>query len=222
MSNLVFPNLAGLHWEMKVKDEYGVLVQKAAASGYTTRVLLGPDPVLHFECSFNFLRQPGAPDGYAGDVDEFLTLRGFFRLMNGNFQSFLLDAGALTGNPNESAIEGQALTPDANGVAPLVISQASYLENVYETQGAPQLYMGGAPMVAGTDYSIQGPGYASAGVTYPGLVAVITKAITGPITADIGWYYRVRFEQSTQEFDRFLALMYSAQQIQLVTERNRN
>jgi hypothetical protein len=30
----------------------------------------------------------------------------------------------------------------------------------------------------------------------------------------------VRFEQSTQEFDRFLALLYSAQQLQLVTRRN--
>ncbi len=231
MGNAIWPWLPGLHWELKVKDEFFNLVQKAAAPGYETRISLGPDPLLHLELSYDFLREPGSPDKSlpAGADDELQILRGFFRARQGDFDSFLVDLGAITGNPAESAIEGQPLTPDANGVAPLIVSwSGGYNENIYELArdratgnvATPQLYLNGAPMVAGTDYAIQGPGYAEAGVTYPGLVAVITKAISGaPVTADIGWFYRVRFEQGTQQFDKFLALLYLAQQIQLVTTR---
>ena len=84
----------------------------------------------------------------------------------------------------------------------------------------PQLYMSDAPMVPGTDYTIQGPGYAESGITYPGLVAVITKAIIGPVTADIGWCYRVRFEQGKQEFTAFSYLLWEAQQVQMVEVRS--
>jgi hypothetical protein len=222
LGNEVWPSLPGLHWELKVKDEFFNLVSKAAAPGYETRISLGPDPLLHLELSYDFLREPGSPDNSlpAGADDELQILRGFFRARQGDFDSFLIDLGAITGNPAESSVAGQPLTPDASAIAPLIVSwSGGYNENIYELQGTPQLYMSGQPMVAGTDYTIQGPGYADAGVTYPGLVAVIIKAITGPITADIGWYYRVRFEQGMQEFDKFLALLYSAQQIQLVTTR---
>lgn len=223
MNTSVFPVLPGLHWEFKVEDEFRVLTNPAVNPGFDTTTLLGPDPLLHFDLSYNWLREPGSPDGSlpAGGDDELQILRGFFRSVYGNAVSFLLDLGALTQNPGDSSITGQPLTPDASGVAPLAVTGSGlFSENLYELQPDSVLYMNGAAMTLGTDYTIQGPGVAGAGgVTYPGLAAVITKTIAGPVTADLGWYYRVKFKQSSQQFDRFLALLYSAQQVQLVTSR---
>jgi uncharacterized protein DUF2460 len=65
------------------------------------------------------------------------------------------------------------------------------------------------------DYSIEGIGYNSGNYSYPGLVAVITTTITGTITADFSWYYRVRFEQNKQEFLLFSYMLWETQEVQM-------
>ena len=223
MSTDLFPTLPGANWEVKMKDEFATLIQKAAAPGFETRLLLGPDPLIHFELDYNFLRQKS----YDATSDEPYVLRGFFRARHGDFESFLLSLPVLTENLDDGAVAGQALTPDANHIAPLVITREGYDENIYEVGGvngnpgsAPVVYNGGVSLTAGTDYNIVGPGYALDGVTYPGLAVQFLIDPTGfTMTADFSWYYRVRFEQSDQEFDKFLALLYSAQKVQLVTSR---
>lgn len=223
MSNALFPTPPGLHWEIEFEDEFRNINQPATAPGWDTRVSLGPDPLFHIKLSFNWLRQPGTPHPalYHDATDELAMFRDFFRARQGDFDSFLLDPSALTGNDADDSVEGQPLTADSAGVAPIAVGDpASYLLNIYEVQGPPQLYMSGGPMVLGTDYTIEGPGVIGAnGISYPGLAAVITRAIAGPVTADISWYYRVKFSQDTQKYQRFLALLYSAQEIQLETTR---
>lgn len=239
MSNVRFPtHLPGLSWEIKITDQYSTLVQKAAAPGYETRVSLGPDPIYNFELNFNYLREHGqALDSSSGTwipQNELAVLRGFFNARGGDFDSFLLDVGALTKNPADSSVEGQMLTPDSNGYAPLVVTRAGFPdggpgstpelfnETIYELAlgSAPQLYMSDEPMTPGTDYTIQGPGVATSSASYGGLVAVITKAIAGQVTADFGWLYRVRFTESKFEHEKWMYLLATAKQIQLVTTRN--
>lgn len=300
MSNILFPQLPGLRWEMTTADEFHTLVQEAANPDYETALLLGPDPTIHFELEYSFLRQPGAQGGYGG-ADELNTLRGFFRARSGDFDSFLLSAPQITENPADGAIAGQALAPDANNVAPLIVTRAGYMENIYEAAGVngnpsaapvirkdgtvlapttPATYTGTVPSsapysvtvpnwasdsanvtVGGTAltlasgapaagqysvstagaytfnsaqaggalsigyaelvWSIQGPGYAWSGGSYPGLVVIFTSSMAGhAITADFTWYYRVRFAQKTQEWKKFLAMLYGAQKLQLKTRRN--
>jgi len=223
MSTELFPTLPGASWEVKMKDEFGTLIQKAAAPGFETRLLLGPDPLIHFELDFSWLRQKS----YDAMVDELHRFRGFFRARHGDFESFLLSLPPFSENPDDGAVAGQALAPDANFIAPLVVTREGYDENIYEAAGvngnpgvAPVVNNDGVPLTAGTDYNIVGPGYALDGVTYPGLAVQFLIDPTGfTMTADFSWYYRVRFEQSDQQFDKFLALLYSANKVQLVTTR---
>jgi hypothetical protein len=231
VSNLLFPKLPGLHWEAKISDEFATLVQKAAAPGYETRIALGPDPVLHFELTYDFLRQPGSQADTPGSpADELMNIRGFFRARQGSFDSFLLYAPDVTQNVADGLINAQGLTPDANNVAPLIVTRSTFNENIYEAAGvngdplgvgaAPVIKKDGTPLVVTTDYSFHGPGYAVGNTTYPGLAIVFVAATAGHvITADFTWYYRVRFEQDTQDFQKFLALLYEAQQMQLVVTR---
>jgi hypothetical protein len=224
MSNELFPQLDGLHWEVKLTDEFSNLIQKAAAPGFETRLSLGPDPLIHFDLSYNWFRQLS----YGAVIDELSKLRGFFRARKADFDSFLLSLPDVTENEDDGSIAEQVLTPDGNLIAPLIVTREGYDENIYEAAGvngdpgtAPAIsFDGGTPLVAGTDYNLVGPGFALAGVTYPGLAVQFLTDPTGHVaTADFSWYYRVRFAQSEQQFDKFLALLYSAQKVELVTTR---
>src|SRR5262249_19403343 len=212
MRNMVLPSVRGLSWGVKKTPEWSTLIQKAAAPGYETRIQLGPDPLFHFECDFEFL----AESGYGSSANELDRLEGFFNQRGGDFDSFLLSLPLLTQNPAHGSVTGQVLTPDGNNVAPLVITRdpagSNYNANIYEAEGvngnplivgaaAPVIRKDGTPLVAGTDYNFAGPGYALSGVTYPGLAIQFITATGGhTVTADFSWYYRVRFEQSKQEF----------------------
>jgi hypothetical protein len=231
VSNLLFPKLPGLHWEPKISREFATLVQKAAAPGYETRVSLGPDPIRHFDLSYDWLRQPGSQADTPGSpVEELEALAGFFDARQGSFDSFLLYAPDVTENNADGVIAAQVLTPDANNIAPLIVTRAGFNENIYEAAGvngnplgvgaAPVIKKDGTPLVVTTDYSFHGPGYAVGNTTYPGLAIAFVASTGGHvITADFTWFYRVRFEQDTQEFQKFLALLYEAQQMQLVVTR---
>ena len=231
MSTSIWPVLPGLQWELKTSDEFSTLIQKAATPGNETRIPLADDPLIHFELSYDWLRQPGSqadqPASLGAQADELNTLRGFFRAMKGDAISFLLKASDVTENAADSTVTGQALAPDANFVAPLIVTRAGYNETIWEAFGvngnpgtAPTIKKDGTPLTVTTDYTIQGPGYAVAGITYSGLAVQLVADPTGhTITADFSWYYRVRFEKGTREFDKFLAMLYSAQSVQLVQSR---
>lgn len=229
----MFPNrtaLPGLSWEMKTRDEFFNLTQKAAAPGYRTSVNLGPDPIIHFELTYDWLRQAGSQAG-TPSTDELWTLRALFRNMKGDFDSFLLYAPDVTENTADGQITGQALTPDSNNIAPLIVTRSTDNENIYEAAGvngnplvtgasAPVIKKDGTPLTLTTDYTIQGPGFAVGNTTYPGLAIVFVASTTGhTITADFTWYYRVKFEQGDQEYDKFLALLYDAQTVKLEQTR---
>jgi hypothetical protein len=221
MSNVLFPTLPGLTWDVKRKPCFHTLVQ-TVATGYSVRLPLLADPLWEFTCSFEFLRD---------DVphDEFNLLEGFFLSRKGQFDSFLLDLGSLTKNSDDSALEDQLLPIDANGNAPLVRLRGAsqYAESVYEINGVPAIKKNGGLLVAGTDYNLVAPGEVANlnanGISYGGyVVQLLTHAGVGPsdvITADFGFLYRVRFQQDEQEFGLFAQLLYEAQEVKLVSAR---
>ena len=223
MSNDRFPKLAGLDWHVAVSPERSSLKQPAATPGYETVLSLGSDPILHFECNYEFLREGILNTKF----NELHRLMDFFSA-HGDFESFLLSLPDLTQNPDDGAVTGQLLTADANGYAPLVVKRDRWTENIYElarkhdgTVTTPELQMNDEPLIACADYTIQ-LGAAAPGISYPGLVAVITKAIPAGavITANFGWCYRVRFEQGRQDFKLFSHMLWETQQLQMVVRRS--
>ena len=228
MSNILFQRPRGTAWEFKWTDKHSNLIQSAAAPGFETRVSLGPDPLRTLELNYSILVA-----GTKGKTRD--QLLGFFNLRGGDFDSFLVDLGALTSNPADSSVVGQVLDVDSNGYAPIQLSHPvsdaeTWQENIYELAGgngnpgtAPVLKLNDMVLTLGTDYTFQGPGYSVSGETFPGLMVVITHAIgtspVGIVTADFSWLYRVRFEQPQIEVDMFHYLLWKAQQIAVVTTR---
>jgi hypothetical protein len=219
MSNVLFPNLPGLTWEVKRKPRFQTLVQ-TSANGYSVRTPLLADPLWEFTCAFEFLRDDALHD-------EFNLLEGFFLACRGQFDSFLLDLGMLTKNPDDSALQDQPLPVDSNHNAPLVRLRGAsqYAEAVYEINGTPAIKKNGALLLAGTDYNLIAPSNAATlnanGITYTGYVVQLLSApaASDVISADFGFLYRVRFQQDEQEFSLFSQLLYEAQEVKLVSAR---
>jgi hypothetical protein len=221
MSNVQFPHIHGVSWEMKKTLVTGTTIQSAYALGHETRISRGPDPLSKFTLAYTIL-----DDGLAHD--SLNKLEAFFRDRRGAFDDFLLSVDDVT-KTTHGTVTGQALTASGAGNAPFVrsIGTSGSFETIFELAGvngnpgsAPVVKMSGTPLtLSPVQYAIAGPGVAVSGTTYPGMVAEISASITGPITSDFTWYYRVRFEQDEQELDLFHYLLWKAQEVSLIEVR---
>jgi hypothetical protein len=222
MSAILFPHITkGLAFDVKPKQIGGTTKQSAWALGKETRISRGPDLLNGWTLHYRKLE-----DGLT--YDSLNQLKAFFHDRAADYDSFLLKLDDVS-KATHSTVTGQPLTV-TSGYAPFVINigTTTSLETIFELAGVngnpgtpPVLHMAGTGVLTpGTDYTIQGPGVAISGTTYPGLVAIITHGITGAVTADFTWYYRVRFEQNEQEYEMFHYLLYEAQEVRLIEVRD--
>jgi hypothetical protein len=216
MSNVKFPHLYGLAFDVKKTVDTGTVIQPTWSLRRETRINRDPDPISNFSLHYVIL-----DDGLARN--SLNQLEAFFRARKGAYDSFLLSLDDVT-KSTHGTVTGQSLTPDGSGYAPFLRTiYSTDVETVFELAGVngnpgtpPVVKMSGTPLTTSpSQYTIHGPGVAGTGVTYPGMVAEITASITGPITADFTWYYRVRFEQDEAEFEMFHYLLWEAQEIKL-------
>ena len=219
---LLWPTMRGLTWDVKLAPEFFGEEQKSVAPGYDTELSYGPDPLYHFECNFDVLRE-------SAGFNERRTIQNFFESRQGRSKSFLVSLPTLTQNPDDGVIAGQALTVDANNYAPLIIARPYTPETVYEVAGvngnpgtAPVIKVGGVVKTAGVDYNIIWGGVATSSTSYPGLVVQFLSTPSGAVTADFTWYYRVKFEQTKQEMNTFAWLLWECKQVQFVSTRIAN
>ena len=229
MSNVLWPQVHGLAWTLKRTTAFKTAIQPAVANGYETRLQLGgPDPILKFELAYAILQ----------GQNELSQIEAFFWDRGGSYDSFLLDAGAITKNPAESFVADQTLTMDINNNAPLVrtkphtqSSEAIY-ELALDDQGnrtKPVIRKNDTvlnPNASPPDYVLHTPAEVATGllnaqgITYAGYVAHFGVSTAGSrISADFGWLYRMRFAQDEQEFDMFHYLLWEAKQVQLMGTR---
>lgn len=229
MSNARFPHVYGLAWEVKKSRNFKTLMQAAVVPGFETRVPLGSDPLYRFTLKYKVLFQGGARDTLA-------QIEDFFNSRQGSYDSFLLSLTDITKDPEQSRVTRGKLTLDANGNAPLVrVGTGGYSELIYElarnddgSLTVPVIYQDDTPLAAGTDYTLYAPTQTLAGdlnangINYSGYVVHFTMSPlpAGIITADFGFWYRVRFDQDALEFDQFHYLLWEAQQIDLVGTRD--
>lgn len=81
-----------------------------------------------------------------------------------------------------------------------------FSEDITDLQGSISVYANAVAKTAGggsPDYTIQGPGLALPGYSFMGLYLAWTAPPTGPITAAFNFYFRVRFEGDTQDFENW-------------------
>jgi hypothetical protein len=80
-----------------------------------------------------------------------------------------------------------------------------FYEDITDLNGAITVYANGVLKALTTDYVVLGPGLALPTASYMGLYLKWATEPTGPITAQFNYYFRVRFEGDTLDFEKFLS-----------------
>lgn len=194
MSNAIFPTFPGIKWGTS-KTPVWKTVTHESVSGMELRTSLMSYPRYRISLSYEVLQ--------AGSVGDFQALIGFFNARRGAWDDFLwLDPA-----DHAAVSEGFGTGDGATKVFTLSRAFGGFREPVQDFVAAPALFVDGVLQVVPADYTI------SAGrvtfVTAPGASAALTW--TGQ------FYKRVRFARDETEFEEFLADLWAAKKIELIT-----
>lgn len=216
MSLSVFPTLQGLSWPVMKSSEFATLTQDSP-NFFETRIQQAKNPRWHWEMSFDVLRD-------STTYTEYRQLQGFILSLAGKFGDFLFND--LTDNYVGPALNGS--TPNTDAELQMVNDGAgnyyspvqrnfggAFLEDITDLNGAITVYDNGtlctqvssAPTAG--QFVLAGPGLAIAGSAYEGMYLQWGAAPTGPVTAQFNFYFRVHFEEDTQDFEQFLSTMWT-------------
>ena len=196
MSNAVFPRLPGLEWNLVKKPVFSTRIH-TAASGKEIRAALWSYPQWEISLSYEFLRDDA--------TEELQTLLGFFLQRRGAFESFLFE------DEDDNQVAGQQIgTGDGETAAwQFLRTYGGFIEPVMAVKAAP------APRVY-LDEVEQTGGY-SLNLTTGVLTFTEAPDEGAVITADFGFYYRVRFKEDLAEFEKFMHQLWSLRELTLVT-----
>jgi uncharacterized protein (TIGR02217 family) len=196
MSNALFPTLPGLGWSVIRTPMWSTNIQHTT-SGREIRTAFFSYPIYKYSLTYEVLRQGAA-------FLEWQALMGFFNARNGAFDSFLLD------DPNDNTVAAMPFgTGDAvDTTFQLGRTLGGFFEPVFNTHATPQIFKNGVLQTVVTHYTISSSGLVTF-VTAPAAAAVLTWTGT--------YYWRVRFNDDTVDFENFMSQFWAAKKVDLVT-----
>lgn len=191
-------SLPGLAFSVHKKPRFATLVHQGS-SGTSVRQALMQYPIWEYDLTYEFLRD---------DVTaEFKTLCGFFLARQGGFDTFLFK------DPDDYLVTGGEL-----GVADGVTTQfyfkrtmGSFAEKVGQVDNGTTINVydnGVLKTGGGVDYTL----------TLPNSIVFTTSPAAGHvITADFQFFFNLRFQEDTVDFEKFADKFWMASQIVLET-----
>lgn len=217
MSNLLFPKIKGLAWNITKNPTFSTEIQSSLA-GREVRIQNFQNPIWEFTLSYEYLlNDPKSRD--ENEQTPLETLVGFFLARGGQFDDFLLNESDLTGRLEDSVYSGQPIgTGDsATKSFQIVRNVGGFLEAVQNPMNqTATVYVNGTAKVQGTDYTI-----ANGVVTFTS-----APAAGASITADFIALQRVRFDTGASrsgkegiEFNNFYFNLYECKEVQLISVR---
>jgi uncharacterized protein (TIGR02217 family) len=197
-----FPLTPGLGWSVHVAPKFKTRVADHV-SGREIRTAWQQYAIYDLTLTFEILR---------GDAtQEIQTLMGFFLARQGQYDTFLLDLGAVTQNTADNHV-----TMGAQGVGDGTTTVFTLRRTVGET-AEPVGYVFPADLagvyVAGV---LQDP--TSYAFTSPNTLTFNTAPASGSqITASFRYYFICRFAADTEDFEEFMANLWTLHELKLIT-----
>jgi uncharacterized protein (TIGR02217 family) len=196
MSNLIFPALAGLQWDVKKSPQFQTTIVKHT-SGRETRVSNYAHPLWKWEMSYELLRET---QGYA----ELQALCGFFLARLGSFDTFLFaDPAESNMATNYELGVGDGFTTEYV----LTKSYAGFIEPVgYVDATTLQVFIGGVQVYSPATWVLVTPN-----------TLQLTSALPAGsvISASYIWYYRVRFGEDVHDYNNFMYQLWELKKLTL-------
>lgn len=217
MSNILFPKIRGLAWNITKAPTFSTEVQESLA-GREVRIQNFQNPIWEFTLAYEYLlNDPKFRD--ENEQTPLEALVGFFLARGGQFDDFLLNESDLTGRLEDSVYSGQPIgTGDGTNKSFQILRNiGGFLEAVQNPMNqTATVYLNGTPKVQGTDYTI-----ANGIVTF-----TLAPAAGVSITADYIMLHRVRFDTGSSrsgkeglEFSNFYFNLYECKEVQLISVR---
>ena len=192
MSNVVFPVLPGLMWNVVKKPIWSTAVHQTA-SGKETRLAYWTYPRWEFDLAYEFLRDDSN--------NELKTLAGFFLQRQGAYDSFLYT------DPYDNTVNGQALATGDGYLKSFQLCRTfgGFVEPMQNINGTPTIQVNGVTT--------------SAWVMNPtGMVTFTTAPLAGAvITANFSYYFRCRFLDDVAEFTNFMYQLWKLKKLSFVS-----
>lgn len=190
MSNLLFPDLPGITWQVTWSPMFKTRIQ-TTVSGKEYRQALMANPIYKLTLSYEFLRH--------GARDELRALVGLFHRVRGSFDNFLFqlpDDCSVTDHPfavGDGKTKSYQLMRAFGSGSPEPVQNIEKITNIKI----------GNSVTGG--YTVSDKGV----ITFP-------SAPTGPLKWTGRYYYRVRFEHDSQDFEQFMLDLWSAKKVGLI------
>lgn len=222
MSNVIFPKIRGLGWEVVKNPTLSTDIQSSLA-GREVRIQNFQNPIWEFTLSYEYLlNDPKFRDDTGSTPLE--QLIGFFLQRGGQFDDFLLNESDLTQRLEDSVYSGQPIGTGDGVTLNFQIARnfGGFLE-ACQNPAAVNIYVANVKKVPVTDYAI------SLGV----VTFTVAPGAAAAITADFTFLHRVRFDLGTArsnssassgtregiEFSNFYYQLYECKEVQLITVR---
>ena len=212
MSNLLFPELRGLKWDIAKKPRFSTKVHEAT-SGKESRASYWSYPRWNFTLAYEVLDERNF-------MNELRTLGGFFLGRKGSYDSFLYR------DPSDYKVQDQTLgTGDGSRTAfQLIRSFGEFDEPMKAAQGvidAPLTVTAGVPS-ATPDYApvvyVNGVKATDYTISTSGLVTFTAAPASGVrVSAGFRYYFRCRFVLDEAEFSQFMANLWELKKLEMVS-----
>ena len=214
---LLYPELIGLGFNFTRRPKGSTSVQPHVSGreirvGYWTYPLYEWD--LTYEVLRDFERDPASYTDPSVIQSELKRLEGFFLAVQGSLTAFDFK------DPDDNNVIGQTIaTTDGIAASYLVVrtyGDVGYGAAVTETVGdiaSINVYLNGVLQTYATDYSLTG-GPVAWSITFAS-----PPSAGQALTADIGYYFYVRFQKDTLDFEKFFNLYWMVKKITLVSLR---
>jgi Conserved hypothetical protein 2217 (DUF2460) len=214
MSNAVFPGaIRGLDIAVTKSAEFETIVQ-SAPSFSETRIAQAQNPRWHWQLTYNYLKDDWDDLSVYVPYTDYKTMQGFFLARQGQFDDFLyLDPDdnfvgpALYGAVPNPLAQLQTVTDGVgNYYSPIQRNFGGQFWEDITDIGGITVYANGALQTVGVNYNIFGPGLAIPGYSFGGkyIQWIASGSPALPVTAQFQFFFRVRFEEDTQDFERWL------------------
>jgi len=225
MSNVLFPKIRGLAWDITKVPTFSTEVQQSLA-GREVRIQNFSNPIWEFTLHYEYLlNDPKYRD--ENEQTPLETLVGFFLARGGQFDDFLLNETDLTGRDEDSIYSGQQCLNTVTGntfkgdgstrtfqMLRNVGGFSEYVQN--PANQAASVYVSGVLKTVTTDYTIAN-----------GLITFVSApANNAPVIADFTFLHRVRFDAGSSrsgkegiEFSNFYFNLYECKEVQLIGVR---
>ena len=216
MSNNVYPsNLPGLGYSVMKAPEASVIIQ-SSPSFSELRILQTQNPIWHFELLYDFIRDN--PLRMVGPTyTDLQVMMGFFLQQGMSYDSFLFT------DPDDKTVNNfaqQIVTDGTVYYTPLQRSMGGlFLEDITDLNpldgSAMTVTANNVTKTLGVDFTVNGPGLAVAGNSFSGMyltwrTAGPTPNPVPPVKTTFNFYFRVRFENAKQAFEKWANTWWSA------------